>query len=227
MNPKAEVFFEAFRDEIKDLKKFLFITRGVEILENARERLEKTKNELGQLKQEMIQLQDEDAANLILSLEHIASEIIEEFSIWIHLKKDNPNAAWDNLINAQNHATTAIQVHKVAEQFEIENYINRLHTIERVIFPPQVFVSAAMIVGRTTCSICGKDCDECEHLPGKPYMGEICLSVVSKIISADHVAIVEHPADKRCRILEFPNAHNMNRDMMTYRKAEVKPNNAG
>jgi len=186
--------------------------------------LEKTKNEIGQLKQEMIQLKDEDSANLILSLEHIVLGTIEEFSMWIHLKNDDPNTAWDNFINAQNHATTAIQAHQIAEQFEIENYIARLYALERVIFPPQVFVSAAMIIGKTTCSICGKDSDECEHLPGKPYMGEICLSVVSNIISADHVAIVKNPADKRCRILEFPDGHNGNRDVMTYREKESSKN---
>jgi hypothetical protein len=227
MNPKAEEIFTRFRDDIKDLKGLLFITRGLEILQDARGGLENIKNELGQLKQEMIQLGDEDAANLILSLEHISSAIIEEFSMWIHLKEDNPNTAWDNLINAQDHAVTAIQVHKLAEEFEIESYINRLHALERVLFPHQVFVSAAMIIGETTCSICGNDSDECEHIPGKPYMGEICLAVVSRIISADHVAIVENPADKRCRILEFPDANNMNRDVMTYRKIEKESNTAG
>ena len=227
MNPKAEEIFKRFRNDIKDLKKLLFITRGLEILQNSRGELENTKNELEQLKQEVIELGDEDAANLILSLEHISSAIIEEFSMWIHLKEDNPNLAWDNLINAQDHAVTAVQVHKLAEEFEIESYINRLHAVERVLFPPQVFVSASMIIGETTCSICGKDSDECEHIPGKPYMGEICLAVVSKIVRADHVAIVENPADKRCRILGFPDANNINRDWMTYRKVEKESNNAG
>jgi hypothetical protein len=59
-----------------------------------------------------------------------------------------------------------------------------------------------MIVQSQKCSICGEEYENYEHVKGRPYIGKFCI--VSLIPPAvDHVAIVDNPANKRCRILKF------------------------
>ncbi|WP_199175564.1 hypothetical protein, partial [Telmatospirillum siberiense] len=81
-------------------------------------------------------------------------------------------------------------------------YSARLEQIEKIVFPSQIFVSSGLIVDHQICSICGKEYGDCDHLAGFPYMGEFCL-IIQRGIRANHVAIVQNPADKRCRLTSF------------------------
>ncbi|NML91551.1 hypothetical protein HHL26_21165 [Sphingobium sp. TB-6] len=74
--------------------------------------------------------------------------------------------------------------------------------MEKWFFPPQVFMSAGLIVKRQECSLCGDDYEKCDHIAGRPYMGRLC-AVVLKEVTPDHVALVEAPANRRCRITAF------------------------
>ena len=73
-----------------------------------------------------------------------------------------------------------------------------------------------MLVKYEECSICGHEYEDCEHLKGKPYMGKFCSVIVREVAELDHVAVVDHPADKRCRVMKFTVEEGV-RDRMTWR----------
>jgi hypothetical protein len=50
------------------------------------------------------------------------------------------------------------------------------------------------------CTICNEAYGECDHVAGRLYMGQMCSKLVHEITGADHVALVDHPRDKGCRI---------------------------
>lgn len=110
----------------------------------------------------------------------------------------------------------APQVFESASGFaHLSEHNKKLEAIEELVFPPQVFISSGMIVGKQECSICGAEYGDCNHLVGKPYMGRFCY-IIAKDLSLDHVSIVEHPADKRCRVQHF-DVEGGTRNRMTWK----------
>lgn len=57
--------------------------------------------------------------------------------------------------------------------------------------------------GKSKCSICGSDYENCDHIKRKAYMGEMCVREITEIKEVHEVSIGEEPVDKRCRILSF------------------------
>ena len=59
----------------------------------------------------------------------------------------------------------------------------KMLAIEKLIFPPQKFTSWGIVFRSRLCSICGSEYGEgdCDHLVGKPYMGEICHTRVLEL----------------------------------------------
>ena len=139
-----------------------------------------------------------------------------EIRMWLLLKDEKPDEAWEELINAQTAAVAAARAHNAFSH--LERRAEYLETIEATVFPPQVFVSAGVIVRYQECSICGNEYGECAHVAGRPYLGRFC-SIIARDIAADHTAIVKSPADKGCRITHFDNGDG-NRNRMTW---ELEP----
>lgn len=78
------------------------------------------------------------------------------------------------------------------------SFINKIIKYYEKVFPDFVYTSREGIVKSEKCSICGQKASlrgGCNHIPGKLYMGELCLREVTdyEIIG---VAIVKHPFDK-------------------------------
>jgi hypothetical protein len=156
--------------------------------------------ELRDEKRAAVAAQNEDLANLLLGYQCVATCLHAEITMWLLLKSEKPDEAWDSLVSAQMAAADAARAHPGFHH--VTHQAERLEAIEKLVFPPQVFVSAGAIVRRQECSICGGEYGECGHLIGKPYWGEFCY-ILAKDIEFDHAAIVANPADKRCRILRF------------------------
>ena len=157
----------------------------------------------------------------MLSLENLIDAMINELKMWIALKEDNPNEAWDFLINAQSAVRTAAQAHSIAIDLNAEGYANKLHLLEKLLFPPQMFFSPGLIIEKAECSICGKEYGECEHIVGKAYMGKMCYKIITKIKEMKEVSIVEEPANKHARMLQFTD-EGVTRDFMTWRRIEKR-----
>jgi hypothetical protein len=135
--------------------------------------------------------------------------------MWIELKEENYNSAWDSLVDAQSYASMSMQAHET--NGHLENYIRRLEVLEKVLFPPQLFFSDRSVISESTCSICGKSMDDCEHIKGKFYLGKQCYEVIKKIETIYAYDIVKDPANKKCRALTFSENGN-DTDLMTYRQ---------
>jgi hypothetical protein len=164
--------------------------------EEACGRIEALRARAQQLKRDAIQLADEDSANAALSLEHRAEAALNELSMMITLKRGTSEGAFDLLVKAQEAARTAMQAHSVSS--DLNACVERLALIEKQRFPPKVFLSPGMLVGRMECSICGGEYGECAHVVGRAYMGKMCCRVL-KDITIREVSIVATPANKQCR----------------------------
>lgn len=150
------------------------------------------------LKFEAVHRNKEDKANLFLGFECAIGAVRSELMMWILLKLDMPNEAWDQLVAAQMGCLDASRAHRGF--VHCEQRMEALERLEDNIFPPQVFISAGFVSDRLDCSICGERYSKCEHLRGKPYMGQFC-EVIHRNPRGDHAAFVEAPADKRCRLV--------------------------
>ncbi|MDK2907298.1 MAG: hypothetical protein PWQ66_1259 [Petrotoga sp.] len=220
MNREIELFLKDFNEVIIECGKFLFISRDKEFQQEAVKKLTTLKQRAISLKEQMIKVEDENSANTMLSLENLIDAMVNELEMWIALKEDDPNKAWDFLINAQSAVRTAAQVHSIAIKLNAEGYANKLHLIEKFLFPPQMFVSPSFIIEKVECSICGKEYGECEHIVGKAYMGKMCYKKITKIKDVKEISIVEEPADKHARVHGFTDDDGVTRDFMTWRKIE-------
>jgi hypothetical protein len=153
-----------------------------------------------EFKEQAVDAKDEEMANALLSIEFMLCAMFNELSMWVLLKEGKAKEAWHNLVVAQGAARCAMKAHRLGAA--MEGYAVGLHRIEHVVFPPQRFVSSALVVSYYQCSICGGKYGDCGHVVGKPYMGELCSRVPRDIVSVDHVAWLQDndPADKRCRV---------------------------
>jgi hypothetical protein len=183
-----------------------------------------------ELKETIIKENDEDSANTLLAVESFCQALESEMHMWLALKKEDPNKAWNHLIEAQDWVKASTRA-KYLERLQQEDYIEKLHQIEKVVFPPQVFNSLSMVIKSVQCSICNEKYGKCNHIAGKAYMGRLCSEQVTDFI-IQHVAIVSYPFDKKARIPETWQNGKW-RDHMTWKErrdpnpAERNPAQAG
>ena len=187
-----------FIEEIEVLNN---MARDSQLQKNACEALKKFQERTTELKMGAIKEEDGDTANLLLGFECAAHFLKSEITMWLQLKADQPDEAWRSLIDAQRAAGDAVRSHRGFEH--LREHVEKLHQIEKLVFPPQVFTSVGIVVRCRRCSICGEEYGECAHLVGRPYMGRICHTIITEIERVDHVAIVSEPANKNCRITSF------------------------
>lgn len=213
MNRSLPAFVAEFNELVKESENMLSITRDSELQRAACSVLEDALRRTHIEKQKAIASCDEDYANLLLGCESVAHALLAELNMWLLLKEEKPDEAWNHLVAAQMASVDAARAHDGFRH--LEHHHQRLEAIEHLVFPRQVFVSSGMLVGFQECAICGQDYDDCEHLVGRPYMGRFCY-IIARDVALDHVAIVEHPADKRCRVERF-NAEGGTRNRMTWK----------
>lgn len=76
--------------------------------------------------------------------------------------------------------------------------INNMIKNYEVVYPNYIFMSRESVIKEEKCSICGKVASlrgGCKHIPGKLYMGELCLREVTDL-EIIGMALVKHPLDK-------------------------------
>lgn len=202
-----------FNAVVESIEILLSPARDSTLQNNAMQEIISRLDEVSSWKREAVKEGNEDEANSYLGMECVGKSLEAELDMWLLLKADKPEQAWDRLIDAQQAARNATRAHPGFEH--LAETTSRLEAIEKLIFPPQVFMSAGLLVEERRCSICGVDYDDCEHLVGQPYMGELCHRKITKF-HIDHVSIVTDPANKRCRVTHF-SVEGGNRNRMTWR----------
>jgi hypothetical protein len=214
MDERIKVFQKEFDEVVKDCQRYCFATRGKEFQLQACEKLTRLKYKASKIKDEVIANKDNNSANCMLSFEEMINALINELKMWIALKEDDANSAWDFLVDAQHATRTAMQAHEAANH--LESHAERLHALEQLLFPPQLFVSVGVVIQSSKCSICGQQYGECDHVKGKAYMGRMCGRIIEKIQEFKEISIVKEPGSKHHRAYEFMDG-GVTRDIMTWR----------
>jgi len=218
MTKDVSPFVEEFNEAVKAAEVFLFIARDSVLQQETIDSLKQMLPRIASEKAKAVEAKNEGYANLLLGCECVTEALIAEINMWLLLKQEKPDAAWDQLIAAQMASVAAVRAHGGFSHLEHHN--RRLEAIERLVFPPQVFVSSGMIVRRQECSICGMEYEDCDHLIGRPYLGKSCY-IIAGDLELDHVSIVDQPADKRCRVQHF-SVEGGDRNRMTWRVEKQK-----
>jgi hypothetical protein len=164
-----------------DCQRFAYMTRAIELQRDAITRLDAFETELDKGRRAAQAANHGGQANKWLSLQSMLHALRSEVKMFVALKEDRPNAAWDHLVAAQNAAAGALMAHRGAERFS--TYGERLFVHEENLFPPQLFMSPGMTVGYSECSICSSAYGECVHVAGRAYDGEFARASSRKSLN--------------------------------------------
>jgi hypothetical protein len=151
---------------------------------------------LEKYREQGIEDQNEQQANAAFIYLNIAAALLHHLQLWLLLKSDRMDEAWDQLVEAQDSLRIAL---RFVQDDALRRWYMELLAAEKLLFPPQRFVSSAHYFGYAECTICGKVYGECEHVEGRLYMGHMCVKHFCDIGDLDHFAIVDYPRDKGCR----------------------------
>jgi hypothetical protein len=223
MNEYVQEFRQKLDGPLGRYRRSRFITRAGEFHLDMLTTLLELRREAGELRRRLADEHDEDAANSALSLEYALNAFEEELKMWVALKADDANSAWDHLVNAQMAGGSAMQTHTIGNEFRAD--FERLATIENVLFPPQTFTSLGVVALHSTCSICGSEYGECDHVVGRAYNGEMCTRILSDI-RINEVSLVSDPANKHARVTSISDDGVM-RDTLTWRASSPQSRGKG
>jgi hypothetical protein len=218
--------FDTVAEEVQTLT---FLARAAELQEAALGVADQFLETLRAHKAAFVSAGDEPAANQSLAMELALQAVRAELSMWLRLKRDDPDGAWDDLVTAQDTLSAAAAVRRQigVDTGRLDNLGRKLVLIEQYLFPPQMFNSIGGIVTKRECSICGSDYDSCNHIRGRAYMGQLCRTIIREY-KVREMSIVMDPADKRCRITHFSDQGKL-RNKMTWRledRSLAPPNHA-
>lgn len=203
-------------NSIEEAGEVLFLSKSSQIQYRQCLNLDILHQKVSNFKKEAIYFKNENHANIFLGYECVIGAVKSELLMYLLLKQDKANSAWDRLVAAQIACVHAVRAHPgFAHCNERRNVL--LH-LEKELFSEQVFISAGFVSKRLDCSICGEHSSKCAHLKGKPYWGKFC-EFIHRDPVGDHIALVEMPADKRCRVTSFKTAEG-HRDKIS---SEITP----
>lgn len=175
--------------EIENYLKKKNIKLDTVIIDEIKERKTKAQNE-----------KNEEKANYYWFLEQVykvQNDYLKAFNCLITQDYEN---AWMLLDHAD------INIAFLDSNCFINNYEKKFHIdfIGAIIpeyqklFPYSVFTSRESIIKEEKCSICGQKIslrNSCGHIPGKVYMGELCLRMITDF-ELKGIALVNDPFDK-------------------------------
>ncbi len=187
-NEVSETFKEGYR--------FCYASCGHELQTEQQHRVHDFLQRLEKYRQEAIAAQDEEAANAAFVALCIVEGLLNHLQLWLLLKSGRMDEAWDQLVEAQDSVQIAL---RFVQSELLQHWYMELLALEKLLFPPQTFVSSSHTFGYAECTICGKVYGECEHVAGRLYLGQMCGKWFRDLGHINHVAIVEHPRDKGCR----------------------------
>lgn len=221
MNETVRDFAETYTEVVRSCERFAFLPRDIERQRESIKELTELFEESAQVREDVIREGDEDAANQLLALRCMINALRYDLKMWIDLKEEQWAAAWNSMVDAQDFAKSARAAHEFAYHCNVENYLAKLEAIESVVFPPQMFYSPGLLVERFTCTLCGEDYRECDHIAGKPYWGFFCRRSMEEPAGAREVSIVDNPADKKARITEYFTDDGTARDRLTWEELDI------
>ena len=148
--------------------------------------------------------------NTIYCAQQLLYEVRQELLMWIAIRQQNFNVAWDHMVIAQSLLRRAFNSCYMLTK--VSNRLRMLECLQWILFPPQVFLSPG-IIAICNCSICGERAQSCNHVRGRLYRGHLCR-YVAETADLIEVSIVGVPADKRRRITTFTDG-DITKDKLT------------
>lgn len=138
-------------------------------------------------------LLDEDAAELARALETLRSA-----TNWLEGSElfDVAHVALDTAGRARRHFFPA----DCAFEYEDGHYTQ---TCPVSLAHNRLGMSIGGVIRESQCSICGEDPEDCSHVSGRTYGGEVCVRIIHKF-DLDHVALVATPDFPDARIMSAP-----------------------
>lgn len=201
MTPEVQRVARRYEWVAKKLEPFIIGCRDLGLQRQAVRVARRLEDWLARRTAELGHSEHEEAANITYTLEAMTEAVRHTIALWIEFKADKAEKAWDELVAAQRTAEAALRFHPCAGN--MRGLLAHLTALEQLLFPPMVFLSTGLIVGREECSLCHDDIEKCDHIPGRLYKGRCCVRVVKEIVRLDHASIVERPEDKRCYVRSF------------------------
>jgi len=193
--------FEYFNEVIKRAEKIAVFTRDCDLQKEQIEILVTYIDNLTNFKNENKEKYSEEELNLLLCLIISADAVQKELQMVISLKSNEMFVAWASLVQAQNNVSIVARNHPLSDGKYLNGYVHKLMAFEQTLFPKMFFSSVGEIIKKSICSYCKIDYEECEHIKGKMYMGELCVREIHEA-ELEEVSIVENPANKMCIQIE-------------------------
>lgn len=215
MTEEEIISFLKESDDILDSNYFcLFFSRGREFQLDAISEFEKLKsNALEVIKKSQLK-NYHDLSNRLRGQIYNIDSLMSELRMYLELKDKKMSEAWSSLIDSQMNNMWAMRSHDVFNS-NLQYRSARLEAMERVFFPPQVFFSTGTIVKSSKCTICNSDYNDCDHVKGRIYNGEICTRIIEECELLE-ASVVKNPADKNCRAISIGDGDEQ-RDTLTWR----------
>lgn len=144
-----------------------------------------------------------DTPDEVLNELYILKRLVDIFTnyteYWRCIVYGEFSESWVKLQNCIDYLKTVNKFVSRPDSIAVAFFENQLLELEKL-YPYNVFFSIGVTVEMIECSICGKDIDslDCQHYRGELYRGKMALGIVRNTVQCDHIAMVKHPADKRC-----------------------------
>lgn len=213
---------QAYNEHLENCTKYLFYTRSTEKQKEIVANLMTFKEEIKRYKYGAIKARNEQAANILFHFQCILNSNISLLELWINLKSNKYNEAWDSLIEAEKYLEYGIKC--VDGHYGLEEYGKKLIEIEHSIFPGfPYYNSMGIIIKGGKCSICGQPFTKCKHIEEKIYWGRVCRIIEPEKIDIDHSAIVKIPKDRRCIITEISDEEGSMINYFTWDRSKKLP----
>jgi len=191
--------FEEFNTIADNAQNIAIFSRDIELQKSEVLEIDSYMNKLSSLMSKKGLTETE--MNLLLFLKYSIDSVKQEIQMVVNLKLGETNSAWAALILAQNCISIASTNHPF-DSNQLNNYINRLEIYEKILFPKIMFASVGGIIKKTKCSICELEYEDCDHMKGKFYSGEMCVREIHKM-ELEEISMVENPASKMNRQLRI------------------------
>ncbi len=163
--------------------------------------LERIFHYLKKLKKESVIKKQEDHANALLAMQYACICLQYKILFILALKHMDGQNAFDYLIAAQKYVEKVILCSEyINQELDAESVSDELLYLEKLCFPPQVFMSVGGYYEEDYCNICKDDSSKCIHLDRKPYMGMLC-TITPRLTQWFEMSIVESPRNKHARVL--------------------------
>ncbi|MBV6519626.1 MAG: hypothetical protein E3K33_09365 [Candidatus Brocadia sp.] len=189
-----------YRKSKPSIKKLFYFLNHLSFQE-CREQIDQLKNNLTVAKEEH-KASHEEVLNEFYVLSRFVDMLSSYCDLWKKIIKMEFSSSWNSLQDALDQLRQVKKFSSRNTNQAVSFFENQLLELEKL-YPYRVFCSVGITVERFECSICGRDIDtfDCHHTRGELYRGQMAYGIAHNVVETDHVAMVKHPADKRCVVV--------------------------